>query len=242
MLEIRNLYSKYPGGINNIIKNFTYKFEENETYVLLGPNGSGKTTLFNAIGGFINITNGNIFLDNKNITKSLPFSISRLGISRTFQDLRLFNSLTVYENILVSIPDTSLSSIHCSLLKPCSHRMHKDLITKTMNDFEITSIASQKASSISYGQQKLLTLAMAIVGNPKVLLLDEPIAGIQPLYIEKIKNILRKINKTIILIEHNTNFIKEITDNVVFIHQGEVIKTGAYDDLKEDKNIRELYL
>lgn len=239
ILDISNLSISFDN--NRILNNFKYAFKENTIYALMGANGSGKTTLFNIINGFIKSDAGVILLKNSDITSSKPHEIANYGISRTFQDMRLIPSLTVYENILLAIKHKDSEKLYNSFL-PLTHSIYKDKIEKILTTTHLEDVKHSKAEYISYGQQKLLNLAVAMANDFDVLLLDEPIAGIQPEYRKEILTLIKNFHKTVIVIEHNPDFINELTDNVLFLDDGNIIATGTYEQIASNKRVQEAYL
>lgn len=194
---------------------------------LLGGNGAGKTTLFNLITGFLRVDTGSLSLDGINLNGRAPFSISRLGVARTFQDLRLIGKITVQENVMLAIPHNPGEKLGTALLPKqlCRERDAEDhrKADTLLAEYFLTDVADQLASEISYGQQKLLTLACCTAMDARLILLDEPVAGISPEYREQITERLTSLKasgKTIFLIEHQPDFLECVGDDFLFLQTG----------------------
>jgi len=239
MLEISSLDMSFAG--NKVLNGFSYTFQGGKKYAIMGPNGSGKTTLFNIINGFLRSDKGTIKFKGENINSYPPYKIAELGVARTFQDLRLLLSLTVEQNIFIAIQNKADEHFPHAFFP----RTHADVIEKTellLNRMNLWEIRNSKAGEISYGQQKLLTLAMAMANDFDLLLIDEPVAGIQPKYRDEIATILISLEKTVIFIEHNTSFIQEVAPNVLFLDGGAIVVEGNLKTLRNNPVVQEAYL
>lgn len=207
ILSIENISKSF--GERKLFENLSIKLDEGKIYTLMGSNGSGKTTLFNIITGFIKIDTGSVIYNGLIINKKSPTYINRLGISRTFQDLRLIKGISVKENVLMAME------------KGMFHFATTDELTRVdelLEQVSLLKLSENMGSDLSYGQQKLLTLGCCLANNPKLLLLDEPIAGVDSLNKEKVKDIILKLKEkgiAILQIEHDLEYIKATSD-VVF--------------------------
>lgn len=239
ILKIENLNKSF--GKNKVLQNFSYTFKEKTIYALMGANGSGKTTLFNLLSGFLQSDAGQILFQEKSIAKLQPFQISNLGLSRTFQDMRLIPSLTVYDNILLALKNKKSEKLLTSFL-PQKDDLYTKKIEEILIKTHLEKVQHSKAEDISYGQQKLLNLAVVMVNNFDLLLLDEPVAGVQPEFRKEILDLIQGFNKTVIVIEHNPEFIEELTDNILFLDRGKIILEGNYDTIKNNKEVQKAYL
>jgi ABC-type branched-subunit amino acid transport system ATPase component len=233
MLTVEGLSFGFPG--RQILDNISIQLQPGAVTCLLGGNGSGKTTLFNVIGGFLRPAAGTIRLGKAEITKRAPFRISRLGIARTFQDLRLIEKLSVRENILLSLSSQPDERLARALFHPASNpersNEHRDKTDILLKEFFLEDVADQLASDVSYGQQKLLTLSCCAGMDANLLLLDEPVAGISPEYREYIADrieALRAAGKTILLIEHQPDFLERVGERFLFLESG---RLHAFDTL-----------
>ena len=217
--------------------------------VLMGANGSGKTTLFNVISGYIGPDSGEIHLDDKEISALKPFQRKRLGIGRTFQDMRLIGNLTVSENVMLAFPDQEGEKWWKSLLPNKSVRMEQrtnaSKADQILKDCFIDDIALSKADEISYGQQKLLNLACCIASGASVLLLDEPVAGVNPVFREKLSAIIRNMKeqgKALLIIEHNADFIEKVADEILFLHKGQIKRYLSYQEFRKAPEVIDAYV
>lgn len=239
MLKIEGLsfsYSETP-----VLQNLSYSFKPSSVYALMGANGSGKTTLFNIISGFLQAQKGKVYFGENHIDSLPAHERANLGLARTFQDLRLFPSLTVEQNLLLAIQNKPGEKIHSSFFRS-EHATYDERIEKVLQTCHLFEVRSQKAEHISYGQQKLLNLGCSIINDSKLLLLDEPVAGVQPKYREQIAELIAAMDKTVIVIEHNPDFIQSITDTVLFLNGGNIIAEGTYEQIKQNPDVQEAYL
>ncbi len=248
LLLLQNISFTFPGK-NHLLNNVSLTFEENKIYALMGANGSGKTTLFNLLTGFIEPQSGEIIFRNENITHRAPYKINSKGIGRTFQDLRLITKLSVKENILLAMQNNPSDSWLNALLPENFHRKSNEELEKRANkiiaQFFLSDVKNSLAAEISYGQQKLLTLACCMANGAEILLLDEPVAGINPEYRNKVAQLLkqlRKERKTVLLIEHNTDFISEVADHLFFLNEGKMYSYENLEKLKTDPLVMEAYI
>ncbi len=239
MLKITNLSKKFGNQI--VLSDFDYHFKAKTIYALMGANGSGKTTLFNLLGGFLSLESGEILFKDSSIDGKLPHQIANLGIARTFQDMRLVPTLSVYDNVLLAFKDKSSEQLISSFL-PLSKHQYDEKIDDILKQTNLLDVKNSKASEISYGQQKLLNFAVALANDFELLLLDEPVAGVQPEYREQIFQLIQSFNKTVIVIEHNPEFLEKLTENILFLDGGKIIAEGNYQSIKENKQVQEAYL
>jgi ABC-type branched-subunit amino acid transport system ATPase component len=236
MLAIEQLCFHFPGRA--ILDRTSFELRPGAITCLLGGNGSGKTTLLNLITGFLRPDAGAIRLDERKLNGFAPFRISRMGVARTFQDLRLITKLGVRENILLSIPSHPGERLGRALLPQSLHRT-RDVADnrKTgalLADYFLAEVAEQPASEISYGQQKLLTLACCAAMDASLLLFDEPVAGIRPEYRERIAErfaSLKATGKTILLIEHQPDFL-ESGDAFLYLQEGRLHRFDTLSALR----------
>lgn len=247
MLKVSNLNKNFDGV--TALKDFSLEMKENEILGLIGPNGAGKTTFFNVLLGFLRPESGKIEFEGINITKLDSHKIVAQGISRTFQDLRLIRQIPVIENILLSFNHTGGENIYNILFKQNSWRQVEEQDKKrALELLEYAGIkekAYDQANDLSYGQQKLLSILCCLAADAKLLLLDEPIAGLNPEMRMKILNIISELpskGKSAIIIEHDMDFISDVCNRVIFMDMGEKISEGTSDELKNDPKVIEAYL
>ncbi|MBK8245303.1 MAG: ATP-binding cassette domain-containing protein [Saprospiraceae bacterium] len=247
-LQLKHIsFSHSPG--KRILKDISLSLEEQKIYALMGSNGAGKTTLFNLISGFIKPQSGEIFFGEINLTYQKPYKINRQGIGRTFQDLRLINKLSVKENIVLAMQQNPTDNWLTAMLPENFHRITNAAQEKKANEiveqFFLSDVINSLAAEISYGQQKLLSLACCVANGANLLLLDEAVAGIQPEYRNKIAMLIKQLKeqgKTILLIEHNTDFIADVADKIFFLHDGEISTFENMETLRKDKQVMEAYI
>jgi ABC-type branched-subunit amino acid transport system ATPase component len=232
-----------------ILKDLSLSLEEKKIYALMGSNGAGKTTLFNIISGFIKPQSGDIFLGNRNISYQSPYKINRQGIGRTFQDLRLITKLSVKENIFLAMQQNPTDKWFNAMLPENFHHNTNTALEKKADEiverFFLNDVKNSLAAEISYGQQKLLSFACCVANGAALLLLDEAVAGIQPEYRKKIAMLIKQLKeqgKTILLIEHNTDFIADIADQIFFLHEGKISTFENMETLRKDKQVMEAYI
>ena len=226
MISVQKL-DKHFGGVY-AVHNCTFTIKENAITSIIGPNGAGKTTLFNLVCGISKPDGGKILLKGKNITGLPTHQIARLGISRTFQQARLFRNMSVKDNLLLAKPSAKDSEL-------------KDVLRKVFFPLGIET----RASDLSYGQTRLVEIARALLKPHKLLMLDEPTAGVNPKVRQELKEILKNLKKegdTILLIEHDMEFVMSISDDVVVMTEGSVLTRGTPKQVQADKRVLEAYL
>ncbi|MBU0661456.1 ABC transporter ATP-binding protein [Patescibacteria group bacterium] len=243
MLKIKKI-SKNFGGVK-AVNNCSFKVEPNTITALIGPNGAGKSTLFNLISSVIKPDTGKIFFDQKDITNSLPEEVSNAGISRLFQKARLFENLTVEDNLLLALDNTD-TKFWFNLFSKTPKQTDK--IQKVKKILEMLGMKKTKnvlAKDLSYGQKRLIELGRTILNPHSFLMLDEPVAGVSPKLRTKISEILldlKKQGETILLIEHDMAFTLGIADRVIVLDQGSVLTEGTPKQIKNNKQVLKAYL
>jgi ABC-type branched-subunit amino acid transport system ATPase component len=245
--QLKNISFKYPGK-SHLLDKVSLTLSERKIYALTGANGSGKTTLFNLITGFHKLQRGDIVFKEQSI-KNLPsYKINRKGIGRTFQDLRLISKLTVRENVILAMQGNPTDNggkalLPFSIFKKKLKQMEikaEDIIAR----YFLLEVQHSLSDEISFGQQKLLNLACCVANGAELLLLDEPVAGISPAFREQmtflIKN-LKEQGKTILMIEHNLDFIAETADCFLFLTDGNIFEYNSFTELKTSKVAADAY-
>ncbi|MBW3013211.1 ABC transporter ATP-binding protein [Candidatus Woesearchaeota archaeon] len=243
MLKITNL-KRYFGGVK-AVNNASFGVKEKTITALIGPNGSGKTTVFNLISGILKADSGKIFFNDKDITNLKPEIISNIGISRLFQQSRLFNNLTVKENLLLAIDNEDTKFWKNVLGKNKVTKEKEQKVKQILNIVGMGKFENRIARELSYGQKRLIELARVLLNPHNLLMLDEPVAGVTPKLrteIAKILTNLKKQNETILLIEHDMNFTLKIADHVIVMDNGKVIAEGKPEQIKRNKKVMEAYL
>ena len=241
VLSVDQVY-KYFGGVR-ANENISMQVEQGSIVGLIGPNGSGKTTLFNSIVGTHPIDKGSIKFENKEVS-TLPIPvIAKLGLLRTFQQTRIYGKLNCIDNMRISakLAKDNLFSVFSTIPVELS-----DKAENLLNFVGLYQKRKLRAGDLSFGQQKLLELAMALMNEPKMLLLDEPTAGINPTLINGIIDRLIKVNKefgiTLLVIEHNMRVIMSLAQKIFCLAHGELIAEGAPEKIKNDKRVIDAYL
>lgn len=254
MLEIKNIHKEF-GGIR-AIDGCSFKVEKNSITALIGPNGAGKTTLFNIITGFMKQDSGKIIFNTKTQDEKVSKDISslpdhrraRLGMSRTFQTIRLFPKMTVIENLLVAMPDADENLLRAVFWTKGIKKKEKLLVEKALELLKFVDLhakLNELAGNLSYGQQKLLEIAKALASDPEILMLDEPAAGVNPTMLNKIHELileLKKRGKTILFIEHNMEFVMNLADKVVVLDYGKEIACDIPEKIKNNQKVIDAYL
>ena len=245
-------------SVNNLKKSFgglkavdvqELSFKEGELTSIIGPNGAGKTTFFDLISGFQDADSGSIFLKDKDISNSQPYKIARMGMVRTFQLTKVFDRMTVMENLLFSGSNIKNDSFLRSFIKLNSQKLYesnlREKASEIMNDLNIGHMANSYARELSGGQKKLLELARSIINEPEILLLDEPLAGVNPKLAEDILSLITKLSDsgiTIIMVEHNIEAVMKISERIVVLAEGSLIADGIPNEIRTDSNVIEAYL
>jgi len=243
MLKIKKL-KKYFGGVK-AVNDCSFEIEKGKITALIGPNGAGKSTVFNLISGIIKPDEGEILFNGKNITRLNPENISNLGISRLFQQTMLFNNLTVKENLLLAFDneDTKFWKNFLGTNKIRSEKLKK--IKVMLGLIKMENFENKKARDLSYGQKRLVEIIRTIINPHILLMLDEPVAGVNPqirMEIEEMLKNLKTQGETILLIEHDMNFTLGVSDKIIVMDDGKVIAEGKPEEIKNNPQVLEAYL
>ena len=247
LISVNNLKKSF-GGLKAVdVQDLSFK--EGELTSIIGPNGAGKTTFFDLISGFQNADSGSIFLKDKDISNAQPYKIARMGMVRTFQLTKVFDRMTVMENLLFSGSNIKNDSFLRSFIKLNSQKLYesnlREKANEIMNDLNIGHMANSYARELSGGQKKLLELARSIINEPDILLLDEPLAGVNPKLAEDILSLITKLSDsgiTIIMVEHNIEAVMKISERIVVLAEGSLIADGIPNEIRTDNNVIEAYL
>ncbi len=240
-LFIENV-SKNFGGLQ-VLKDVFINLEDGARLAIIGPNGAGKTTLMNLISGVLKPSAGRIFLFGRDVTRVSPYLRSRLGLSRTFQILSLFPNLTILESLLLSV--MPLKSDQFSLLRPIrTYKRLFDTSEKLIEEMGLWKKKDMIVSHLSHGEQKLVEMAMSLSQAPKLILLDEPMAGLSPGEAALISSAIRSLplSVSVIIVEHNVDAALELAGRVVVLNQGMILADGVPDEIRKEPKVREVYL
>jgi len=246
ILNGKQLRKVFDGTV--ALDNVSFAIEEKTITAIIGPNGAGKTTLFNLITGFISPDHGEIYLEEKVLNGTPPYKIARLGISRTFQDLRLLKQISVRDNLLLACPNQKGEVFWHALFSRKvggEEATNHGVALKLLDYVSLKDMANEPAGNLSYGQQKLLTLACCLATEGKVLLLDEPVAGVHPDMAAQILDHigrLRDQGKTIVFIEHDIEAVRKVAEYVLVMDDGKVIASGPNNEVLSKPEIVEAYL
>ena len=241
LLEVRNVHKSFGGVVAN--RDVSLRVEAGSIVGLIGPNGSGKTTLFNSIAGTHPIDSGAIWFASTEISRLRVPRIARLGLVRTFQQTRIYGGMSCVENMQVSTPQTGAS------WRGLLRRVPANVNRKADELLEFVGLYPKRrllAGDLSFGQQKLLEFAMALMSEPKMLLLDEPTAGINPTLINGLVDRLRRANAemgiTLLVIEHNMNVIMNLAQRMYCLAHGQLLAEGLPEEIRNDQNVIDAYL
>ena len=248
LLEVKNLSISF-GGLK-AVDNFHINIEKGQLYGLIGPNGAGKTTIFNLLTGVYKPNAGSIVLDDVNITGKSTIEINQAGIARTFQNIRLFKDMSVLDNVKAGLHNHhKYSTVEGIFRLPRYFKIEKEMDEEAMNLLKVFDLDKEcdfKASNLPYGKQRKLEIARALATEPKLLLLDEPAAGMNPSETAELMENIRRIRDTfkiaIMLIEHDMNLVMGICEAICVLNYGKIIAKGTPDEIKANPLVIEAYL
>ncbi len=241
MLETHNLHIDFGGfkAINGV----DFELKEGERHAIIGPNGAGKTTFFNLITGHLHPTQGHVQYRGRAITGMAPHQIVKLGLARSFQRINIYPRLSVFENVQVAL--ITRDGNHLSFFA-LANRMNRQETAELLALVGLVEESAENAGELSYGKQKQLELAISLAANPDVLLLDEPTAGMSPQEtteaITLIDEITKTRNLTLLFTEHDMSVVFGISDRISVLHHGEIIASGTPQDVRNDPEVRRVYL
>ena len=241
-LEVKDVRKQY--GAIKAVDGVTFDVGPGEIVGVIGPNGSGKTTLFNSILGQIKPTAGHVAFCGEDITGMSPLELSRRGVGRTFQTLQVFGKMSVRDNLIAAAQEFK-GTIASRLFAPSDAGLgeHAD---RMIEMFRLKHVAHLPAGNLSYGQQKLIDIAMAFMPAPRLVLLDEPCAGVNPSLVDQLRELLVELNKTqggsFVVIEHNMDFIMKLCPHVICMVEGKVMAEGPPAEVQSNRQVLEAYL
>jgi branched-chain amino acid transport system ATP-binding protein len=247
MLQVENITKSFGGLL--ALNKVSIFVKEGTIHGLIGPNGSGKTTLFNVISGIIKANGGRILFKDTKINDLKPNKVTKLGIARTFQNIRLFGEMSLLENVMVGRHcRTKAGFIHTILNSPLQRREEKKINLDATRYLEYVGLEEKKnirATQLSYGEQRYLEIARALATDPDILMLDEPAAGLNHKETSVLKSIIKRIRdegKTVFLIEHDMSLVMDICENITVLNFGEKIAEGNANSIQKDQKVIEAYL
>lgn len=248
LLEVKEISIQF-GGLK-AVSNFNLDLEKGELVAIIGPNGAGKTTVFNMLTGIYRPTSGDILLEGKSLIGKQPHDFNQHGIARTFQNIRLFGSMTVLENLKVSLIPRYPYSLKNAIFRDKAYMAkEEELHEQAMETLEILGLADRAhdiSSALPYGAQRRLEIARAMTAKPKILLLDEPVAGMNHAEMDDIIKLIAEIRQrfglTILLIEHHMRVVMQIADRIKVLDFGETIAEGKPEEIKQNPKVIAAYL
>jgi len=248
LLDVKGLHKSFGGIV--AVKNYEIDLPAESIYGLIGPNGAGKTTVINVLTGIIGPDAGRVIFDGRDITRRGPDVIARLGIARTFQNLRIFKNMSVKDNVLVAAQLASRYTLPDALLALRKYKKEEADASQLVDDLigllGLQRLVNYMASEIPFGTQKRLEIARALALRPRLMLLDEPASGMSAREAEELRDILMTIREekklTMLVIEHRVPFVMKLCDRVQVMNQGELIAEGTPEEVKADEQVIKVYL
>ncbi len=248
ILEVSGLTMRFGGLL--AVNNVALSVQPKKVVSMIGPNGAGKTTVFNCLTGFYQPTGGEILLDGEPVQKLPGHKIARKGVVRTFQNVRLFKEMTAVENLLVAQHRHLNTNFLAGLFKtPSFRRSEKEAMERAahwLNVVNLTDVANRPAGTLAYGQQRRLEIARCMMTRPRILMLDEPAAGLNPKETEDLKQLIGMLRNdhdvTVLLIEHDMHLVMSISDHIYVINQGTPLADGTPEEIRNNPDVIKAYL
>ena len=238
LLEVEGLTKRF-GGVT-AVDGCSFAVPDRSITALVGPHGSGKTTAFNLITGYARADAGAVRFDGAAVRRPDPIRLARSGLTRTFQQARIFPDLTLVENMVAALQQPWTSVFTRAVRRP-----ERERALELLDEFGIARLADERAGNLSYGQKKLLEFAAVLMGDPRLVLLDEPTAGVNPVLVDQIEERIRELNArglTFLVVEHNMNLVMRLCDPVVVLAQGTKLAEGRPDEVRNDPRVLDAYL
>ncbi|NYT23502.1 high-affinity branched-chain amino acid ABC transporter ATP-binding protein LivG [Alcaligenaceae bacterium] len=248
LLEVSDLSMRFGGLL--AVDGVAFDVRNDEVFAIIGPNGAGKTTVFNCVGGFYKPTSGRISMDGKPIHGMPSHKVARHGLVRTFQNVRLFKNLTVLENLLVAQHQHINTNLLSGLLKTPAYRNSEagalDNAVKWLDFMDIREYANREAGNLAYGHQRRLEIARCMITQPRLLMLDEPAAGLNPQEKRDLQQLIDQLRRefavAVLLIEHDMSLVMGVSDRIMVMEHGKPITTGAPEEVRSDPRVIKAYL
>jgi branched-chain amino acid transport system ATP-binding protein len=247
LIEVKGI-SKAFGGVKAVVE-LTFGLRRGAIKGIIGPNGAGKTTVFNLISGILRIDSGEILFNETPLNRLRPYQIAFLGISRTFQNLQLFDNMTVIENVMVGLhTKTRSETFHALFRLPRAKDEERSIFKKAYEMLQLVDLESrafEMVSGLPYGEQKLVEVARALASDPEVIMLDEPVSGLNSQEIQRLADLIRRVNaqgKTILIVEHNMRFIMSICQEILVLNYGKMIAEGPPSEISKNPDVVSAYL
>ena len=241
ILELKNVHKDFKGL--KVLKEVTLSIEEGECHAIIGPNGAGKSTLFNVITGKYKPSQGRIFFNGEDITGIAPHKISRRGLARSFQIINVFPQMTVYSNVRNAILSKKKIRFNPFLRLEKLHGIHEETM-QIMKIFGLMEMKDVPASELSYGQQRALEIGISLATDPKLILLDEPTAGMTREQTREAVGLIKNVTKgkTLMVVEHDMDVVFHIADRITVLYYGEILASGTPDEIRKNERVRAAYL
>lgn len=249
VLKLEHLHKNFGGVV--AVNDFSFSIEEGQIVAIIGPNGAGKTTIFNLISKIYQPDQGRILLCDKDITAKSQIEVARLGVSRTFQNTRLFSGLSVLDNVKVALDaEAKYTMLEAMLMTPRRWKQERENTRKALDCLEFLSLseyAKQRPDKLPYGIQRRVEIARALVSNPRVLMLDEPAAGLNPEEVFQLMDFIREIRKlypklAIMVIEHRMDLVMNLSDHIYVQDFGQTIAQGVPEVIQNNPQVLKAYL
>jgi branched-chain amino acid transport system ATP-binding protein len=242
LLDVRGVSRSF--GAIQAVREVSFSCAPGEIFGVIGPNGSGKTTLFNCILGQIRPSAGQVLFAGEDVSGLAPLALARRGVGRTFQSLQVFGGLTVRDNLIAAAQEFGGTLAGRLLAAPDAGLGTR--ADEAIHFFNLGRVAGQRAAELSYGQQKLLDIAMAFMADPRLVMLDEPAAGVNPVLVEGLRDLLARLNRergaTFVVIEHNMDFVMSLCHRVMVLAEGQVLAIGTPAEIRANPAVVEAYL
>lgn len=241
VLEAVSISKKF--GHNVVMKDLSIRFTEARLHSILGPNGAGKTTLFNLLTKDYPVDKGDILLNGERVTKLRPDQIARKGVGRSYQITSVLRELTFFENVWLAAYRAEKDGYLGAWQNYMDHKQTQIETNRILSEFGLEKFSNRKAGEVSYGDQRLLEFAVTLATRPKILLLDEPTAGLSQRETDRIKTFIMSIKSkfTIVMIEHKMNVVMDISDEISVMNRGEIIAFGTPEEISRDEAVRSAY-